>query len=340
MPSGERSALDVILRCFVGEVGGTSGLVVARNGGPDTRVLAIWGVAGAQPRASWAHNSLLGRTFDSSRTQIEARRFAPANGSGHNGVATLAGRAASSVAAPITSSAGPLGAIYAEFAGPPPMSADDLRWIADSYARLAGMCMSGGEGLSAALIDSHRDRLTGCLNHGGLLDVLGTEIERARRERHRLSCCCIDLDGFKAINDRDGHLAGNRVLAATGNALNTGRRPYDAVGRFGGDEFVVILPYSGTSAAKHMVQRMRIRIGTQVTASTGTPVFVSAGIAEWRRGDTALDVLDAADRALIDAKQTGGARVSASSLKRNRGLAERTRGLVRDRGAGARRAAR
>jgi len=223
----------VVLRCFVGEVGAQGGMVVARGPDAATRVLAIWGLGGGQPRPSWATNSLLGRALAGSSATIEPRRF-DANGPRRRGVAGDAPTKLSALAAPITGSAGRLGAIYAEFEGRPPMAADQLHWIADSYARLAALCMDGGEGLSAALIDSQRDRLTGCLSHDGLLDVLKTEVERAQRERHRLACCFVDLDGFKEINNRHGHLEGNRVLAATGNALRGGVRPYDAVGRFGG----------------------------------------------------------------------------------------------------------
>ncbi len=228
----------------------------------------------------------------------------------------------SAVAGPIPGSGGSLGAIYAEFAAEPEIQSGQLRWITDSYARLATLCMEGGDGLSAALVDSQRDRLTGCLNHEGLFDILMTEVERAQREKHALACCFIDLDGFKAINDTHGHLAGNRVLAAAGTALLGGVRPYDAVGRFGGDEFVIVLPYAGAAAARRMVERIQIRIGAQVAASTGMSVPISVGVAEWGHVDSALDLLDAADRALIGAKHGGGARVVVAnpSWRRHAGI--------------------
>jgi len=324
----ERSALDVVLRCFVGEVGATSGMVVGRGPDLDVRALAIWGVDGAQPRASWARGSFLGETFEAPYARIAPRRFDPPGLPELNGAADegLAGKG--SLAAPITTSGGRLGAIYAEFSDRPMMDPDELLWLADSYAQLAALCMRGGQGLAAALTDSRRDRLTGCLNHDGVVDVLRTEVARAQRERHRLSCCFVDLDGFKAINDLHGHLAGNRVLAATGESLRTGLRPYDAVGRFGGDEFVVVLPYADAAAATQMVHRIRLRIGAQVVASTGFPIFVSAGVAEWRREDSAFDLLDAADQALIDAKHAGRARVATARGQSGR-LAGMARSLLR-----------
>jgi len=96
---------------------------------------------------------------------------------------------------------------------------------------------------------------------------------------------------------------------------------------------VIVLPYAGSAAAKQMIQRVRIRIGAQVAASTGMPVFVSVGVAEWRREDSALDLLDAADRALIEAKRSGGARVfvSSSSPRRNGALVGLTRSFRRSR---------
>jgi diguanylate cyclase (GGDEF)-like protein len=335
--SREKSALDVLLRCFVHEIGAQTGMVLARDAEAEAQVLSIWGLDGVQPSAPWITNGLLDRAFDAPEAIIEiefdpARRNGGSNGQA-NGASHPATPVSTAVAAPIVGVAGRLGAIYAGFAGETPLPDDHVRWTADSYARLVALCMDGGEGLASALMDSDRDRLTGCLSHEGVFDVLKIEIHRAMREHNRLSCCFIDLDGFKLINDLQGHLAGNRVLASVGMELREGARPYDTVGRFGGDEWVLVLPYTGGPAARRTADRMRARVSTAVAAATGIPLFISAGVAEWRVGDSALDLLDAADRALAEAKQTGGARVAVaqSPNHRNDGVVELTKALVRGR---------
>lgn len=315
----------MLLRCFVYEVGAETGMVLGLGPEAETQVLAIWELGGVQPSAPWITQSLLDRVFDAPGARIEAEPMAEL-GDGSNGTSM----GSISVVAPIAGVAGRLGAIHAGFVDEPALGSDQLRWTAESYARLAALCLDGNDGLVTTLMASSIDRLTGCLSHEALLDTLKIEIERAKRQGHRLSCCFLDLDGFKWINDALGHLEGNRVLAAVGEELRMGARPYDAVGRYGGDEFVVVLPHIGASGARRAAERLRERIGLAVTRAAGVPGFVSAGVAEWSEQDSAHDLLEAADRALAEAKQTGGAKVAVvpSPDHANDGLIELTRTLV------------
>ncbi|MDX6638865.1 MAG: hypothetical protein QOJ01_2376 [Solirubrobacterales bacterium] len=327
--SRERSALDVLLRCFGYETGAETGMVLARNGASETRVQAIWGLAGAEPRASWTANSLIGRAFDATDVGFESPLEAPStNGS------TAPQASSFGVAAPIVGATRSLGVLYASFTEEPSLGAERLRWVAESYARLAALCMDGSQGLAATLMASSVDRLTGCLSRDALLEALGVEIDRAERRGSVLSCCFLDLDEFKMINDALGHLEGNRVLAAVGEELRSATRPYDTVGRFGGDEFVVILPETTGRGAHLIAERIRVRVAAAVARTARFPTSASAGVAEWASQGSARNLLEAADEALADAKRGGGGKVvSRSPLdRRNDGLVELTRTLVRGRG--------
>ena len=123
-----------------------------------------------------------------------------------------------------------------------------------------------------------------------------------------MSCCFIDVDGFKQVNEREGHLQGNRMLAAVAGALHRTVRISDSVGRYGGDEFVVLLPDTDLAAALALAQRLRTTICTTTTGAS-EPLDVSIGVAQWRAGTTGDELLDAADTALRGAKQSGGGQV-------------------------------
>jgi diguanylate cyclase (GGDEF)-like protein len=306
-------------------------MVLGRGAEGDTRVLSIWGLGGVQPSAPWISDSLLGRAFEAPGARIEVEPMAELqDGSNRTSEGSLA------VAAPIVGVAGRLGAIYAGFVDKPAVEFEQLCWMADSYARLAALCLDGGSGLAATLTAASVDRLTGCLTHDALLGTLKVEIQRAKRQDHRLSCCFLDLDGFKWINDALGHLEGNRVLAAIGEALREGARPYDAVARFGGDEFVVVLPYAGTTAAREAAERMRSNVAAAFVTAAGVPGTASVGVAEWGPHLSAHDLLSASDLALREAKRTGGARVAVyPSVRRNDGLVELTRRIRRRRSSRA-----
>jgi diguanylate cyclase (GGDEF)-like protein len=142
----------------------------------------------------------------------------------------------------------------------------------------------------------------------------------------------IDMDGMKRINDSAGHLAGDQALAAVGKALRESTRPTDLVGRFGGDEFVVLLPRTGARAAEKVAQRMidslsrrdadppaRISIGSSTLPACASSPSESPSAEEMKRTVQAL--LKHADEALYRAKRQGGMRVCsgrASAWRRER----------------------
>ncbi len=168
----------------------------------------------------------------------------------------------------------------------------------------------------ALLVQATHDGLTGLLNRPAILDALLTETERTRRERQPLALVITDLDHFKAVNDRYGHLAGDAVLREAARRMKSITRGYDAVGRYGGEEFLMVLPGCGPAAAAARAEQLR-----QVIADTPflvgrdlLPVTCCVGLC-CREGATAADayaMIQEADVALYKAKRRGRNRVEVS----------------------------
>ena len=145
-----------------------------------------------------------------------------------------------------------------------------------------------------------RDPLTGLANYRQLTAVLENEIQRAQRSERAFSLLFLDLDGLKAINDRYGHMVGSRALCRLADVLRRSCRSVDTAARFGGDEFVVVLPETGESAAWEAAHR----ISTRLAEAGGEPrLSASLGVAVYPRdGKTAEALLGRADRVLYRAK--------------------------------------
>lgn len=144
------------------------------------------------------------------------------------------------------------------------------------------------------------DSLTGLANYRRLVDELGSEIERSGRTRRPFALLLFDLDGLKKINDRFGHLAGSRALCRVADVLRSHSRSIDTGARYGGDEFVLILPETGMEAAQEVGRRICDRVANDPEQP---PLSVSAGIAVYPdNGTTIATLLDSADRALYREK--------------------------------------
>jgi diguanylate cyclase (GGDEF)-like protein len=162
-----------------------------------------------------------------------------------------------------------------------------------------------------------RDSLTGLWNRAMILETLERELTRSRRESQPLSVIMADIDHFKQINDMHGHLVGDRVLRQTAQRLMTMLRPYDTVGRYGGEEFLVVLPGCVASVAMTLAERLRQCMAAEPIADNDQAfqVTVSFGVSVWDGQTTGQELLHSADRALYEAKRTGRNRVtSAESL--------------------------
>ncbi len=158
---------------------------------------------------------------------------------------------------------------------------------------------------------STRDPLTGIHNRAHFYSVLGLEVERAQRYGHETSLVMIDLDGFKRINDRHGHIAGDRILAGTADQIRRVLRRHDLLARYGGDEFVLVLPHTAAAEAARVVERIREGTAGDPTSPEEPSVRFSAGIATAPRfADTAEALVHLADYEMYRAKQAGGGRTS------------------------------
>ncbi|MEN3539293.1 GGDEF domain-containing protein [Microbispora sp. ZYX-F-249] len=156
------------------------------------------------------------------------------------------------------------------------------------------------------------DPKTGLLNAAAWQREADTEIVRAQRTGDTLALVLVDIDHFKKVNDTYGHLVGDQVLAQVAATLRTQLREYDVVGRFGGEEFVVLLPGADVHEARRVAERLRARVGRMVVPAeqATVTVTVSAGVAIMNvHGEDLIELLAAADLALYRAKELGRDRV-------------------------------
>jgi diguanylate cyclase (GGDEF)-like protein len=156
------------------------------------------------------------------------------------------------------------------------------------------------------------DAKTGLLNAAAWQREADTEIVRARRTGETLALLIVDIDHFKRVNDTYGHLVGDQVLGVVAATLRSQVREYDVIGRFGGEEFVVLLPHADVTEARRVAERLRRRIGRMAVPVDDVmiSVTISAGVAVLSmHGDDLLDLLAAADLALYRAKELGRDRI-------------------------------
>jgi len=158
-----------------------------------------------------------------------------------------------------------------------------------------------------------RDFLTGTWNHRAIVDILEGEVSRARREGRPFAVIMADLDHFKEINDTHGHLAGDAVLREAADRMSKTIRPYDRVGRYGGEEFLIVLPGCDQANAVRFAERLRERVNGEPILYQDRPISVtiSQGVVVYS-GAEATDhftLLQAADAALYRAKSSGRNRV-------------------------------
>jgi diguanylate cyclase (GGDEF)-like protein len=147
--------------------------------------------------------------------------------------------------------------------------------------------------------------LTNVLNHRAILETLDTELARTRRGGPHLSILMIDLDGFKQINDTYGHQVGDELLRETASFLRASIRDIDHAGRYGGDEFLLLLPNTGTDGARQFATRLLDLSESAVITVAGhpLPIHLSVGIATTSTdGTTRQELLAVADARMYESK--------------------------------------
>jgi diguanylate cyclase (GGDEF)-like protein len=189
-----------------------------------------------------------------------------------------------------------------------PAMHDQQRRILTAAAALLAVSIKNAQLFREVHENSVRDSLTGCFNRRHALEVIDAELRRARRSQMPLSMVMFDLDHFKAINDRYGHLAGDAVLAAVGSRMKAVLRGSDLKCRYGGEEFLILLPDTPSSGARRVAETLRLEISDHQVGFNDEriPVTASFGVTSITPGEVdPLAVMARADAALYRAKQDG-----------------------------------
>ena len=206
------------------------------------------------------------------------------------------------------------GALSVGFLDRREITRDDLG-VLEAIADLAVIACHNAEAYDDVRTAASTDALTGLLNHGAMQVRVREEIARAARDSQPLCCVLIDLDDFKRVNDELGHPAGDAMLRRVADALRAEVRPYDRVARYGGDEFVLVLPGTAEYVARAIAERVRVRVrnGAPRRGRRRSRAAARSASPSWEPPMSADDLLAAADRALLLAKRTGKGRVAVAN---------------------------
>jgi diguanylate cyclase (GGDEF)-like protein len=207
---------------------------------------------------------------------------------------------------PLMGGAHPVGVLFVR--NVPPLAREERRGL-EAAAALTAIAIRNVQTLVETRDRSVRDGLTGCFNRTYALETLSAELRRARRHGRPLSVLMFDVDAFKHVNDSYGHLAGDQVLAEIGRRLGEVVRATDIKCRYGGDEFLIILPDTPAIGARQVAESLRQTLATvviQAGSEASFSVTVSLGVATVQPEDRdAVSMVARADRALYRAKQRG-----------------------------------
>jgi diguanylate cyclase (GGDEF)-like protein len=221
----------------------------------------------------------------------------------------------SGVAVPLPGETAPLGLLTIFTRAPERTFVEEQVAELEELAVRAGPAIENARRFQEARQLADLDALTGLHNRRFFHETLAREVARAHRYRRNLALIVFDLDDFKAINDRIGHLAGDAVLAEAAERIRDVVRSADFACRVGGDEFAVILPESTLGDADQLYGRLRTALSSKPVGQAG-PLTMSAGMAELLPDDDAIAFFQRADHALYGAKGAGKGQVVAASLVR------------------------
>jgi diguanylate cyclase (GGDEF)-like protein len=221
----------------------------------------------------------------------------------------------SGVAVPLPGEATPLGLLTVFTRAPDRTFGEEQVHELEELATRAGPAIENAHRFREARQLADLDALTGLHNRRYFHETLAREVSRAHRYERNLALIIFDLDDFKAINDRIGHLSGDSVLAEAAERVLEVVRSADIACRVGGDEFAVILPESRLADADQLYARLQRAVSARPVGQAG-PLTISAGVADLQPDDDAIAFFQRADHALYGAKEAGKGQVVAASLLR------------------------
>jgi diguanylate cyclase (GGDEF)-like protein len=308
---------DLILRCSARAVRARMGAVAVARADAHTTIAATYGY----PRALVEHVRIetgvgvIGRVMQS-RVPILAEGPDPAR------PRRLRYRTNSFVVVPIIAGGDVLGAIcVTDRVGDAPFGPRDVDTLR-AFAAGAALALERERALDSAEAHAHAaaiDPVSGVFNRRYLQVRLGEELQRSRRHEIPLALLLIDIDDFKIVNDSYGHLAGDLVLRDVAEILRRSVRVFDVCARFGGEEFVIIMPGSTADSAMRIAERIRERIELYRPADrllASLRITVSIGLAVSEPGTTVSQLLARADAALYAAKHAGKNRIRSDQQGR------------------------
>ena len=202
--------------------------------------------------------------------------------------------------------------VLGEYAAVSLRNARTLDRLRETVAQLDGKNLELTQAKQAIERMANTDLLTGAATRRRIVEILEREVSLARRHGLPLQVAMADLDHFKVVNDTYGHDAGDEVLKAVSAILKEGVRAEDTVGRYGGEEFLLIFPHTETDAAAACVERLRRRVQEQVVAGIPTRFTISFGVATLRADEDIRSFVARADAALYVAKRAGRNRVEVA----------------------------
>jgi diguanylate cyclase (GGDEF)-like protein len=205
----------------------------------------------------------------------------------------------------------PIGTLAVFWRGEAREASEDELAALEELAERAGPAIENARRFQEARQLADLDALTTLHNRRYFHETLERECARGHRYQRELALVVLDIDDFKAINDRIGHLPGDAVLAAVAERLRSVVRSADIACRVGGDEFAVILPESTLADAEHLYRRIRFAVGSRPIGPFDR-LHLSAGIAQVRPDDDATALFERADEALYRAKEAGKGQVIAA----------------------------
>jgi diguanylate cyclase (GGDEF)-like protein len=167
------------------------------------------------------------------------------------------------------------------------------------------LVLSSNEMISRSRDESQKDVLSGAFNRRGIEAKLAAELKHIHRGKQKLSIALIDIDFFKAINDIQGHAAGDAALRDVVDAVSSRLRGRDCLGRYGGDEFLLVLPQTALNVALVVIERLNHTVSDLSLSGRSEPLTLSIGLTEAVASDDAETLIARADKALYQAKSDG-----------------------------------